>query len=98
MDRGEAIEEQTIVFRLLKHRGIKMQRFAEMIGFSWDYVHSIRIGRRPISDEFRRRCAAYFQLPEDVLFFARAGDKCIRTGGTAGHSRRSRRTNRAHES
>ncbi len=62
------MDEQTKVFQLLEHRGVKMQRFAELIGYSYDYVHSIRTGRRPITEEFRRRCADYFQMPEGFLF------------------------------
>lgn len=62
------IEDQTIVFRLLEHRGVKLQRFAEMIGFSYAYVYSIMVGRRAITEEFRRRCVSYFQIPEGVLF------------------------------
>ncbi len=76
MDIVRAIDQQTIVFRLIEHRGTKMQRFAELIGYSWDYVNSIKVGRRPITDEFRRRCAAYFQMPEDVLFLPSELDTC----------------------
>ncbi len=80
-----AIDDQTSVFRLLEHRGVRVARFAEHIGYSYDYVHSIRIGRRPISDEFRRRCVAYFQMPEELLFFAVAETQAAATStrGTA---------------
>ena len=63
------VDDPTIVFRLLAHRGVKLQRFAELVGFSYPYIYSIMVGKRPVTDEFRRRCVAYFQMPEDVLFF-----------------------------
>ena len=68
MELRSLVDDQTKVFQLLEHRGVKMQRFAELIGYSYDYVHSIRTGRRPITEEFRRRCADYFQMPEGFLF------------------------------
>ncbi len=68
MEPSSSVDDRTIIFRLLDHRGVKMQRFAELIGYSYDYVHSIRTGRRPVTEEFRRRCADYFQMPESLLF------------------------------
>lgn len=72
MELSRSVDDRMIVFQLLDHRGVKMQRFAELIGYSYDYVHSIRTGRRPVTEEFRRRCAEYFQMPESLLFLPSA--------------------------
>ena len=49
-------------------RGWKQIAFAEMVGFSAEYVSNVERGWLRPSAHFKQRCARVFRLPAELLF------------------------------
>lgn len=62
-----------LFFRLIDDRGVKQKRVAALMNVSEASYSMVKAGRRPVTDDFRRKGAAAFAL----LGLRRAGDGAL---------------------
>jgi hypothetical protein len=64
------VKQRDPFWTIIEHRGIRINRAAERMRYSAQYLYDVQAERVPLTTEFRRRAAEYLDLPESVLFSA----------------------------
>jgi hypothetical protein len=58
------------IWRILEHQGRSLRWLAQKAAVSEALVLSVKAGRRPATEDFRRRCVDALDLPGDTLFLS----------------------------